>query len=259
MPNFAANLTMMFKEAPFAERFEAAAAAGFEAVECLFPYSMPSDRLGETLRALNLKQAMFNLPPGDWDAGDRGIACDPRRFDELKQTVELGLEYAEASGATRLHLMAGIADSGDREAIASYRRAVDHVAERLAGHGLDLLLEPINARSMPGYFLNDFAFAEQLIFEIGRPNVRLQFDVFHRQILHGDIIASFERLLPIIGHVQIASVPSRHEPCDEELNFPYLFRAMDVAGYAGYVGCEYLPRTTTLEGLAWFEPYKRRN
>lgn len=258
MPNFAANLTMMFNEVPFAERFAAAAAAGFEAVECLFPYPLSAARFGDTLRSLDLQQVMFNMPPGDWEAGDRGVACDPRRFDEVKAGVERALEYAEASGAARLHLMAGLGDRGDPEAAAAYRRAVDHAAGRLAEHGIELLLEPINPRSMPGYFLNDFGYAEQVIAEIGRPNIRLQFDVFHRQILHGDVAASFRRLVPVIGHVQIASVPSRHEPDGEELNDPYLFRMMDEAGYTGFVGCEYVPRGGTAEGLGWFEPYKRR-
>jgi len=258
MPIFAANLTTMFTELPFAERFEAAAAAGFEAVECLFPYSLRPRQLGEILRALDLKQAMFNLPPGDWEAGDRGVACAPGRFEELRKSVEVGLEYAEATKAKRLHLMAGLADPQDAEAEASYRRAVDYAAERFAEHGLDLLLEPINPRGVPGYFLNDFVKAEQLISEIGRPNVLLQFDIFHRQILHGDVVVSFRRLLPIIGHVQVASVPLRQEPCDGELNYPYIFQSMDEAGYSGYVGCEYNPRGATLDGLGWFEPHRRR-
>jgi len=250
---------MMFNEVPFAARYEAAAVAGFGAVECLFPYSIPAPRLSDMIKALHLTQAMFNLAPGDWDSGERGIASFPDRFDDVKASVELGLEYAEATGATRLHLMAGLADRHDPEAAASYRRAVDYAAGRLHERNLVLLLEPINSRSMPGYFLNDFSFAEQTIADIGLPNIKLQYDVFHRQIMHGDVVRSFERLLPVIGHVQIASVPSRNEPCGEELNYPFVFETMDAAGYDGFVGCEYIPASTTLDGLAWFEPFKRRN
>ena len=258
MPRFAANLTMMFTEHAFPDRFAAAAEAGFEAVECLFPYAIPAGALGDMLRGLGLEQALFNLAPGDWDAGDRGLAALPGRFAELEASVTLGLDYAEATGAGRVHMMAGMADSRDPEARAAFRRALDHAAPRCAERGVELLLEPINGRSMPGYFLNDFGLAERLIAEAGHPNVRLQYDVFHRQILHGDIAMSFDRLLPVNGHVQIASVPSRNEPDGEELNFPWLFARMDAAGYRGFVGCEYLPRAGTLAGLGWFAPWRRR-
>lgn len=257
MPRFAANLTMMFNEAPFPDRFKAAAEAGFDAVECLFPYALTPEQLAETLREHDLTLALFNLAPGNWEAGDRGVASDPARFDEVRASVEKGIEYALASGCGRVHLMAGLADAADPAAMAAYRRAIDHAAPRLAEHGIDLLLEPINGRSMPGYFLNDFATAERLIAEAGHPNLRLQYDIFHRQILHGDVTASFRRLLPVVGHVQVASVPSRHEPAGEELNFPFLFEMMDAAGYDGFVGCEYVPRTTTLDGLGWFAPWRR--
>lgn len=258
MPTFAANLTMMFNEVAFPDRYKAAAQAGFSAVECLFPYSIPAHRLSDMLKSLDLTQAMFNLAPGDWDAGERGIASLPDRFEDVKASVELGLDYAEATGAKRLHLMAGLADRSDPEAAAAYRRSVEYVAGRLAERNLVLLLEPINPRSMPGYFLNDFMFTEQLIADIGLPNIRIQYDIFHRQIMHGDIAHSFQRLLPLIGHVQIASVPSRQEPNGEELNYPYIFEMMDAAGYSGFVGCEYVPATTTIAGLGWFEPFKRR-
>ncbi len=258
MPTFAANLTMMFNEVAFPDRYEAAAQAGFSAVECLFPYSIPAGRLSDMLKSLDLTQAMFNLGPGDWDAGERGIASLPDRFEDVKASVELGLKYAEATGAKRLHLMAGLADRNDPEAAAAYRRSVEYVAGRLAERNLVLLLEPINPRSMPGYFLNDFMFTEQVIADIGLSNVRIQYDIFHRQIMHGDIARSFERMLPLIGHVQIASVPSRHEPDGEELNYPYIFEMMDAAGYTGFVGCEYIPATTTLGGLGWFEPFRRK-
>ncbi|MFT3973063.1 MAG: TIM barrel protein [Amaricoccus sp.] len=258
MPRFAANLTMMFNEVAFPDRFAAAAAAGFKAVECLFPYALTPERLAQTLERDGLTLALFNLAPGDWEAGDRGLASDPARFDALKASVGQGIEYALASGATRLHMMAGFADSRDPVALSAYARAIEHAAGRLADHGLDLLLEPINGRNMPGYFLNDFALAERLILQSGAPNVRLQYDVYHQQILHGDVAMSFRRLLPLVGHVQVASVPSRHEPDGEELNWPFVFEMIDATGYDGFVGCEYVPRTTTEAGLGWFQPWRTR-
>jgi 2-dehydrotetronate isomerase len=257
MPKFAANLTMMFNEWPFLDRFAAAADAGFEAVEYLFPYEFPPDAIASRLERHGLTQALFNLPPGDWAAGEKGLAALPGRFDELRASVENALPYAEAAGVKRLHLMAGLASREDPAAAASYRRAVIYAAERLAEKGLDLLLEPINARNMPGYFLDDFVYAERLIADMKRPNVKLQFDIYHRQILHGDVIMAFRALQPIVGHVQIASVPSRREPDGEELNYPYLFAELDRLGYNGFVGCEYNPRAGTLAGLGWFRPFAR--
>ncbi|WP_331376742.1 2-oxo-tetronate isomerase [Sinorhizobium chiapasense] len=257
MPVFAANLTMMFTEWAFLDRFEAAAAAGFTAVEYLFPYEAPPEAIGERLARNRLEQALFNLPPGDWAAGERGTAALPGRFDALKSDVERALDYAAATGAKRLHLMAGLADPSDPEAASSYRRSIVYAAERLAESGIDLLIEPINGRNMPGYFLNDFGAAERLIAELGLTNLKLQFDIYHRQILHGDIVMALRRLLPMIGHIQIASVPSRHEPDNEELNYPYLFEEIDRLGYDGLVGCEYIPRGRTLDGLDWFKPFAR--
>ncbi|HYG86791.1 MAG TPA: 2-oxo-tetronate isomerase [Azospirillum sp.] len=251
MPAFAANLTMMFTEWDFLDRFDAAAEAGFQAVEYLFPYDHPPEAVAARLERNGLTQALFNMPPGDWAAGERGLAALPDRFGDVQAGVDRALEYAEATGCRRLHLMAGLADAADARARDAYRRAVEHAAARLAQSGIDLLLEPINGRDMPGYFLNDFAAAEALIAALGRPNVRLQFDIYHRQILHGDVTAAMRRLLPIIGHVQVASVPSRHEPAGEELNHPYLFAELDRLGYTGFVGCEYRPRAGTVEGLGW--------
>jgi 2-dehydrotetronate isomerase len=257
MPKFAANLTMMFNEWPFLDRFAAAADAGFEAVEYLFPYEFSPEAIALRLERHGLTQALFNLAPGDWAAGEKGLAALPGRFDELKASIETALPYAEAAGTKRLHLMAGLASREDPAAGESYRRAVLYAAERLAGKGLDLLLEPINARNMPGYFLNDFVYAEKLIADMKHPNVKLQFDVYHRQILHGDVTMAIRALQRIVGHVQIASVPSRHEPDCEELNYPYLFAELDRLGYQGFVGCEYHPRAGTLAGLGWFRPYAR--
>ncbi|MGO7335406.1 2-oxo-tetronate isomerase [Rhizobium leguminosarum] len=257
MPVFAANLTMMFNEWAFLDRFDAAADAGFAAVEYLFPYEATPEAIAERLARNNLRQALFNLPPGDWAAGERGIAALPGRFDALKADVERALDYAAATGVRRLHLMAGIADRHDEDASSAYRRSVTYAAGRLAEKGIDLLLEPINGRNMPGYFLNDFGAAERLITECGLPNLKLQFDIYHRQIIHGDVTMALRRLLPITGHIQIASVPSRNEPDGEELNYPYLFGEIDRLGYDGFVGCEYIPRDHTLDGLGWFKPFAR--
>ncbi len=253
MPKFAANLTMMFTEHPFLDRFAAAADAGFEAVEFLFPYEASPEAVAERVRRSRLVVALFNMPPGDWAVGERGLAALPDRFDELDQGLARALDYAAATGAGRLHLMAGLAPAGDDTARRSYRRAVTHCAERLAERGLDLVLEPINKRDMPGYFLNDFETAASLITEVGLPNLRLQFDIYHRQIMHGDVSVGLTRMMPIIGHVQVASVPDRHEPDGGELDYGHLFAELDRLDYRGFVGCEYRPRNGTVEGLRWFE------
>lgn len=252
MPRFAANLSLMFGEWDFLDRFDAAADAGFEAVECLFPYDHAPGAVAERLARNRLTLALFNLPPGDWAAGERGLAALPHRFDELCRGVETALTYAEATGGKRLHMMAGIADRSDPGAVDAYRRAVGLAAERLNARGIDLMLEPINRRSMPGYFLDDFGFVENLIRDLALPNVKLQFDIFHRQILHGDVTMALRRLMPIVGHIQIAGVPSRHEPDGGELNFPFLCDELDRLGYGGWVGCEYVPRAGTMAGLDWF-------
>lgn len=258
MPRFAANLTMMFTEWPFLDRFDAAADAGFRAVECLFPYDHAPDAVAVRLQRNGLTQALFNLPPGDWAAGERGLAALPGRFAELTAGVATALRYAEATGCRRLHLMAGLADPADPAAASRYRDAVLHAADALGACGIELMLEPINGRDMPGYFLNDFAAAERWIADIGRPNVKLQFDLYHRQILHGDVILALRRLMPVVGHVQIASVPARDEPDGGELNWPFLFAELDRLGYDGFVGCEYRPRVGTLDGLGWFAAHRDR-
>ena len=258
MPRFAANLTMMFTEHAFADRFAAAADAGFTAVEFLFPYALEPDAVAERLRRHTLDVALFNMPPGDWEAGDRGVAALPARAGEVGPFLDTALRYAEATGVERLHLMAGIADRSDAQAVRSYRDAVVRCGEALGARGLELVLEPINGRDMPGYFLNDFGWTATLIDELGLPNVKLQFDLYHRQILHGDVTMALARMLPMIGHVQIASVPSRNEPDGEELNWPFLFTELDRLGYGGYVGCEYRPRAGTRDGLGWFAPYAGR-
>ena len=257
MPKFAANLSMMFTEHGFLDRFDAAAEAGFAAVEFLFPYDHPPEAIAERLQRNRLTQALFNLPPGRWEDGERGLAALPDRFAEFKSGVARALDYVAATGVKRVHMMAGNASRSDPKAEASYRRAIEYAAPVLAGRGVDVLLEPINARNMPGYFLNDFAYARDLIASLGLSNVQLQFDVYHRQIIHGDVTMAFRALQPIVGHIQVASVPSRHEPDGEELNFPFLFAEFDRLGYDGYIGCEYNPRAGTVEGLDWHQRYRR--
>jgi hydroxypyruvate isomerase len=255
MPRFAANLTMMFNEVPFLDRFEAAAKAGFTAVEFLFPYEHQPEVVGERLHRNGLKQALFNLPPGDWDAGEKGFAALPDRFSDLQQSLRTALPYAQATGVKRVHLMAGIASPGDPKAVAAFRKSVAFTAEFFARHGLDVVIEPINPRNVPGYFLNDFTFASDLIAELKIPNLKLQFDIYHCQIIHGDVTMRLREMMPIIGHIQIASIPSRNEPDGEELNYPFLFDELDRLGYGGFVGCEYNPRGKTTDGLGWFRSY----
>jgi 2-dehydrotetronate isomerase len=240
MPRFAANLTLMFNEVPFLDRFEAAAKCGFTAVEFLFPYAHPVEEIAMRLRANGLTQALFNLPPGNWEAGEKGFAALPD---------------AQATGVKRLHLMAGIANRSDQKAVEAYYKSVAWAAEFFAPHGLDVVIEPINPRNTPGYFLNDFMFARDLISELKIPNLKLQFDIYHCQILHGDVTMRLREMMPMIGHIQIASIPSRHEPDGEELNYPFVFAELDRLGYGGFVGCEYNPRGKTTDGLSWFKPY----
>jgi hydroxypyruvate isomerase len=252
---FAANLSFMFNEWSFMDRFAAAADAGFTSVEYLFPYEFAPDAIATALQKHRLTQALFNFYPGDFAGGDRGLAALPAREKELTASIEQALLYAEATGVKRLHLMAGLADAQDPAAMTHYRASVRRVAEALAARQLDLVLEPINGRDMPGYFLGNVDVAAALIKESGLPNLKLQFDIYHCQIIHGDVTMRLRQYIDVTGHVQIASVPSRHEPDDEELNYPFLFAELERLGYAGFIGCEYRPRGKTLDGLAWFKPY----
>ncbi|MCL2716840.1 MAG: TIM barrel protein [Alphaproteobacteria bacterium] len=258
MPRFAANLSLMFTEVPFLDRFAAAAKAGFTAVEFLFPYAFASDDIAMRLEENGLTLALFNLPPGDWEGGDRGMASLPARFSELQQGVKAALPYAIATGVRRLHLMAGHARREDAGAARAYRKSVAWTCEFLAARGLEVVIEPINRRNMPGYFLDDFAYAADLIEDLALPNLKLQFDIYHCQILHGDVTLRLRELMPLIGHIQVASVPSRHEPDGEELNFPFLFAEIDRLSYGGFIGCEYNPRGGTIAGLDWLRPYQAR-
>lgn len=254
MPKFAANLSMMFNEWEFLDRFSAAADQGFEAVEFLFPYSFTPEEIAGRLRQSGLTQALFNLPPGNWEAGERGLACVVGREDDFRASLEKARPYAEATGVRRLHLMSGHGDRKAPSVLATYVNAISLACEAFAPLGIDILIEPINGRDMPGYFLNDFNFAADLIGQLGLPNLKLQYDIYHRQILHGDVMKSLEALMPLIGHVQTASVPKRNEPGTGELDDQRIFTHLDQLGYQGYVGCEYRPAGHTVEGLAWFRP-----
>lgn len=258
MPKFAANLSMMFNEVPFPERFAAAARAGFTAVEFLFPYDYSVADVTRWLKENQLKSALFNLPPGDWAAGERGIASLPGREDEFLAGVDKALEYALSLGTPTLHAMAGLLPAGaDREEHrATYIDNLGLAAKKLAAHGLTLVIEPINTRDMPGYFLNTQAEGHAIREEVGAPNLKVQMDFYHAQIMEGDLSMTFRKYFGQIGHIQIASVPARHEPDEGEVNYAHLFRLLDETGYAGYVGCEYRPRGKTEDGLGWLEALK---
>jgi hydroxypyruvate isomerase len=253
MLKFAANLSFLFNEVPFMERFTAAAAAGFQGVEYLFPYDEDKDAIALALRTNGLENVLFNLPPGDWAAGERGLGALPGREQEFRTGVELALAHALSAGTKRLHALAGIVPAdADRESCRqTFIGNLRYACERLAPHGITLLIEPINTRDMPGYFLNYQHDAHTLLAEVGAPNLKVQMDFYHAQIMEGDITSTFRRHLSEIGHVQIASVPDRHEPDLGELNYPWLFAMMDEAGYGGWVGCEYRPRNGTVAGLGW--------
>lgn len=257
MPRFAANLTMMFTEIPFLDRFAAAQDAGFDAVEYLFPYDHRPEEIASRLERNNLTQALFNMPPGDWAKGERGIGAIPGREDEFRMSVLTALRYAEATGVKRLHMMAGLASLEDSSSMATYRSNIAYAADALGQQGIDVLLEPINSRNMPGYALNSVDRAVDIINGLSISNLKLQFDIYHCQIIHGDVTMRLRATMPIIGHVQIASVPSRNEPDREELNYPFLFNELDQLGYSNFVGCEYNPRGKTEDGLNWFQSWRR--
>lgn len=254
MPNFAANLSMMFGEVPFRERFAAAARCGFTAVEYLFPYEYAPAELSDLLRANGLTQALFNLSAGDFAAGERGLACLPGREAEFMDSVGQGIEYARALGNSRIHIMAGIVPQGVdmAELEATYKQNIRAAARLFAKHGLTVCVEAINQRSMPGYFLRNQAQAARYAADMGEPNVRLQFDVFHVQMEEGCVALKLREFLPIIGHIQIAGVPDRHEPDTGEINYTYIFELLDELDYSGFVGCEYAPAAHTAAGLSWF-------
>lgn len=258
MPRFAANLSMMYQEVAFLDRFAAAAADGFKAVEFLFPYAFAKQDVAKRLGDQGLENVLFNLPPGNWEAGERGMAAIPGREVEFAASIDTALEYAEALGCPRLHVMAGIPQAGlDRAACrATYVANLRLAAARAAAAGRDVLIEPINTRDIPGYFLNRQDEAQAIRAEVGAANLKIQFDLYHCQIVEGDLATKLKRDIAHVGHMQIAGVPERHEPDLGEVNYPYLFEVIDRLGYAGWIGCEYRPRAGTTAGLGWFAPYR---
>ena len=260
MPRFAANLSMMYNEVPFLERFAAAARDGFEAVEYLFPYEHTPEEIATRLRDNGLVQALFNLPPGNWAQGERGMACHPGREAEFAATVQAALPYALATGCRKLHAMAGLVPAGvsAQAARATYVANLRTAARALAPHGITLLIEPINTRDMPGYFLNYQQQAHDIATEVGEANLKVQMDFYHCQIMEGDLARRLQKHFSGVGHVQIAGVPDRHEPDQGEVNHPYLFEQLDALGYDCYIGCEYRPAGQTSAGLGWVRPYLTR-
>ena len=257
MPKLAANLTMLFTEVAFLDRFARAARAGFQGVEFLFPYDHPPEAVAEQVAAHGLEVALFNLPPGDWDAGERGLAALPGREVDFELSLETALPYAKALAARRLHMMAGIPpkDADPRACRASYVRNLHAAATFFAPHGIDVLIEPINTRDIPGFFLNRQQDAIAYLDQAGAANAGLQMDVYHCQIVEGDLTTHLRRNFARIRHIQIASVPDRHEPDTGEVDYRYLLRLLDELGYDGWVGSEYRPAGATEAGLGWARPY----
>ncbi len=257
MPKFAANLTMMFNEVPFPERFAAAAKAGFQGVEFLFPYELPAKEVGHLLTQHALQNVLFNLPPGNWAAGERGMASLPGREGDFRNSVAVAIEYALALNTPCLHAMAGLLPT-DADRQTHYRVYIENLgyaARELAKHGRTLVIEPINTRDIPGFFLNTQAEAHAICEAVGEPNLKVQMDLYHAQIVEGDLAVKLRKCIPRIGHIQIASVPERHEPDDGEVNYRYLFHLLDELKYDGWVGCEYRPRGRTDDGLGWYRNF----
>ena len=264
MPRFAANLSMMYTEHAFVDRFAAAARDGFKAVEFLFPYAYPAAILRQLLADNGLEQALFNAPPGDWDGGERGLASLPGREEDFKRSIDTALEYARLLGNKKLHVMAGLIRPDQERARHRevYLENLAYAARLAAAHGVTVTIEPINTRDMPGFFLNRQDEAQAICAEVAAENLQVQFDLYHCQITEGDLAVKLQRDMARqpsgtggIGHIQIAGVPGRHEPDVGEINYPYLFALIDSLGYSGWIGCEYRPRAGTSEGLGWLQPW----
>mgnify|MGYP001098257417 CR=1 FL=1 len=252
--NFAANLSFLFTELPFPERFGAAARAGFRGVEFLFPYDYAPEDIASMVQNAGVTLALYNLPPGDWAAGERGMAAIPGRQDAFKASVETALRYGAATGVTQMHIMAGCVRDADRAAAEEvYLENLSHAARRFGDAGVVALIEPINTTDMPGYFLNTPSEACRLIDAVGAPNLRLQFDCYHAQIMCGDALTALDNSYEKISHIQIASVPDRHEPDHGTCNYNAVFARLNALDYAGWIGCEYRPMGQTNAGLAWFK------
>ena len=257
MLRFCANLGFLFTEVPFLDRFAAAARAGFTGVEYASPYEYPAAELKSRLADNGLTQVLINTWPGNRAAGERGFACVQGKEGAFRDSIGQALDYAAALGCKQIHVIAGVPPSGLAwdTAAALYANNLAWAAERAHAAGIKLLLEPLNPRDAPGYFLSSQEQGAAIVEAIGRDRLALQFDTYHCQIAQGDLATRLAKLMPVIGHIQIASIPSRNEPDGEELNYPFLFDELDRLGYAGFVGCEYNPRGKTTDGLAWFRPY----
>ena len=253
MPRYSANLSFLYPELPFAERFAAAARDGFAAVEYVSPYEQPPETIAGLLRDHGLAQALFNIPAGDWDGGERGIACLPDRVAEFEASVETTIRYAAVLGCSRVHCMAGLApvDADPAELEATFVANLRHAAPRFAAVGVQLLIEPINTRDMPGYFLPTVAMAERILDIVAEDNLFIQYDIYHAQVMQGDLLPTFARLKDRIAHIQIADHPGRNEPGTGEINYRFVLRELDRLGYDGWVGCEYRPSSGVGAELGW--------
>jgi hydroxypyruvate isomerase len=253
MPRFAANLTMLFNEVPFLDRFERAAKAGFEAVEFLFPYAYDAAEIRQRLDAHGLQLVLHNLPAGNWDAGERGIACHPERVGEFREGVERAISYATALGVGQLNCLAGKAPPGVPDTLLrqTFVANLSFAAQALGNAGIKLLIEPINSFDIPGFYLNRTDQAIALLDEVGSANAYVQYDIYHAQRMEGELAATMQKHLARIAHIQLADNPGRNEPGTGEINYAFLFRHLERIGYAGWIGCEYKPAATTEAGLGW--------
>lgn len=254
---FAANLSFLYQEVPFLDRFDAAAQDGFSGVEYLFPYDFDPAEIKKRLDDNGLTQALFNLSAGNFEKGERGLASRTGRDAEFQASLDQAIEYANALGCTRLHVMAGLRDTTITEntQLAVYRNNLQKAAAACEQSGITALIEPINTQDMPGYFLDSASKAAELIEEIDHPNLRLQFDIYHVQRTDGDIVRQYKKFAPLIGHLQIANPPDRFEPDNGEINYPYIFDLLEADGYDGWIGCEYKPSSTTRETLGWAQKF----
>ena len=259
MPKFAANLTMLFTEVPFLDRFEPAAKAGFTAVEFLFPYAFAVGDIKARLDANRLLLVLHNLPAGDWEAGERGIACLPGREDEFREGVGKAIEYAKTLGVTQLNCLAGKAPAGVDERLLreTFVANLKYAAAQLNKAGLRLLVEPINTYDIPGFYLSRTSQALEILDQVGAENLFVQYDIYHAQRMEGELAATMQKHLARIGHIQLADNPGRNEPGTGEINYPFLFAHLDRIGYSGWIGCEYKPATNTEAGLGWRRPFVR--
>lgn len=258
MPRFAANLSMMFNEVPFLDRFALAAKAGFKGVEFLFPYEHPAAEIAARLKDNGLQQVLFNAPAGDFNKGERGMAAIPGKQAAFRDSIKLALEYATTLACPRLHIMAGLKPEGVAHdtLTAVYGANLAYAAEECAKVSVKPIIEPINHQDIPGFFLNTTDQAAAIIAAVGPEKLGMQFDLYHCQITEGDVVKRVEKHLPLIAHMQVADTPGRHEPGTGEVNWPFVFKTIDALGFRGWIGCEYRPAGETLAGLSWFAPYK---